>query len=327
MFVVLFCKIFHRIYATKCTNCLETINSNELVMRVHGFIYHLSCFFCIWCKRQLKKGDKFALRGHQPICEIDLSKSSSSYGMEQSHHSHSQHLPSLNHHDIVAGYDDMIINGLSITHSPTTIISDNKTSQPHLTMLQPPSLLSNHDNNSSDHQYSPPPRSLTICDSPMIITKNDQQQQSTNQPPTSSSNSSSQSYQSPSHTTNNNCNSNSLMLTKNNSTTSPTTIIKQDGRRGPKRPRTILTTAQRRAFKASFEISQKPCRKVNDQIFVKRNFFLKEVNFNYRYVKHWPKKLASVFGLFRFGSKINVLRYIIELIDCLITYILIVFIA
>ena len=237
-------------------------------MRVHGFIYHLSCFFCIWCKRQLKKGDKFALRGHQPICEIDLSKSSSSYGMEQSHHSHSQHLPSLNHHDIVAGYDDMIINGLSITHSPTTIISDNK---PHLTMLQPPSLLSNqsnHDNNSSDHQYSPPARSLTICDSPMIITKNDQQQQSTNQPPTSSSNSSSQSYQSPSHTTNNNCNSNSLMLTKNNSTTSPTTIIKQDGRRGPKRPRTILTTAQRRAFKASFEISQKPCRKVNDQIFV-----------------------------------------------------------
>ena len=37
---------------------------------------------------------------------------------------------------------------------------------------------------------------------------------------------------------------------------------RQDGRRGPKRPRTILTTAQRRAFKASFEISQKPCRKV-----------------------------------------------------------------
>jgi hypothetical protein len=37
---------------------------------------------------------------------------------------------------------------------------------------------------------------------------------------------------------------------------------RQDGRRGPKRPRTILTTAQRRAFKASFEVSQKPCRKV-----------------------------------------------------------------
>ena len=32
--------------------------------------------------------------------------------------------------------------------------------------------------------------------------------------------------------------------------------------RGPKRPRTILTAAQRRQFKASFEISPKPCRKV-----------------------------------------------------------------
>ncbi|KFM61090.1 LIM homeobox transcription factor 1-beta, partial [Stegodyphus mimosarum] len=41
---------------------------------------------------------------------------------------------------------------------------------------------------------------------------------------------------------------------------------RQDGRRGPKRPRTILTTAQRRAFKASFEISQKPCRKVRESL-------------------------------------------------------------
>ncbi len=36
----------------------------------------------------------------------------------------------------------------------------------------------------------------------------------------------------------------------------------RDGRRGPKRPRTILTSAQRRQFKASFEVSPKPCRKV-----------------------------------------------------------------
>ncbi|CAB1323793.1 unnamed protein product [Coregonus sp. 'balchen'] len=48
--------------------------------------------------------------------------------------------------------------------------------------------------------------------------------------------------------------------------------VKASGRRGggaddpehkrPKRPRTILTTHQRRAFKASFEVSSKPCRKV-----------------------------------------------------------------
>lgn len=37
-----------------------------------------------------------------------------------------------------------------------------------------------------------------------------------------------------------------------------------DGRRGPKRPRTILTTQQRRAFKASFDVSPKPCRKIRE---------------------------------------------------------------
>ncbi|NXU75625.1 LMX1A factor, partial [Oreotrochilus melanogaster] len=33
-----------------------------------------------------------------------------------------------------------------------------------------------------------------------------------------------------------------------------------------KRPRTILTTQQRRAFKASFEVSSKPCRKVRETL-------------------------------------------------------------
>uniref|UniRef100_A0A4W3HCF9 Homeobox domain-containing protein n=1 Tax=Callorhinchus milii TaxID=7868 RepID=A0A4W3HCF9_CALMI len=42
----------------------------------------------------------------------------------------------------------------------------------------------------------------------------------------------------------------------------------EDGKdpRRPKRPRTILTTQQRRAFKASFEVSSKPCRKVRETL-------------------------------------------------------------
>lgn len=41
----------------------------------------------------------------------------------------------------------------------------------------------------------------------------------------------------------------------------------EDGKdhKRPKRPRTILTTQQRRAFKASFEVSSKPCRKVRGE--------------------------------------------------------------
>jgi hypothetical protein len=34
--------------------------------------------------------------------------------------------------------------------------------------------------------------------------------------------------------------------------------------RGPKRPRTILTSVQRRKFKQAFDVSSKPCRKVKN---------------------------------------------------------------
>lgn len=43
-------------------------------------------------------------------------------------------------------------------------------------------------------------------------------------------------------------------------------IRSRDGRRGPKRPRTILTSSQRRQFKASFDVSPKPCRKVREAL-------------------------------------------------------------
>ncbi|CAG7828677.1 unnamed protein product, partial [Allacma fusca] len=54
----------------------------------------------------------------------------------------------------------------------------------------------------------------------------------------------------------------------------------RDGRRGPKRPRTILTSAQRRQFKASFEISPKPCRKVREAL-------AKDTGLSVRVVQVW----------------------------------------
>ncbi|KAK9499598.1 hypothetical protein O3M35_002613 [Rhynocoris fuscipes] len=59
-----------------------------------------------------------------------------------------------------------------------------------------------------------------------------------------------------------------------------TTTRSTDGRRGPKRPRTILTTQQRRAFKASFEISPKPCRKVREGL-------AKDTGLSVRIVQVW----------------------------------------
>lgn len=74
-----------------------------------------------------------------------------------------------------------------------------------------------------------------------------------------------------------------------------TTSRSHDGRRGPKRPRTILTTQQRRAFKASFEVSPKPCRKVREAL-------AKETGLSVRIVQvRLKKNYASVIKDYSIG--------------------------
>jgi len=57
-------------------------------------------------------------------------------------------------------------------------------------------------------------------------------------------------------------------------------VRSRDGRRGPKRPRTILTSSQRRQFKASFDVSPKPCRKVREAL-------AKDTGLSVRVVQVW----------------------------------------
>lgn len=68
----------------------------------------------------------------------------------------------------------------------------------------------------------------------------------------------------------------------------------RDGRRGPKRPRTILTSSQRRQFKASFEMSPKPCRKIREAL-------AKDTGLSVRVVQVWFQvrtHFESIFSLF-----------------------------
>lgn len=124
----------YRMYGTKCNGCSEKINSDELVMRVQDYVYHVQCFMCCSCQQPLQKGEQFALRGGQLYCRADLEKS----------------------------------NFMSPAYDDEYIVEEH--------------------------------------------------------------------------------------------------IRTRDGRRGPKRPRTILTSVQRRQFKASFDVSPKPCRKVREAL-------------------------------------------------------------
>ena len=49
---------------------------------------------------------------------------------------------------------------------------------------------------------------------------------------------------------------------ENSDSEDPDSDTDSDGKKPAKRPRTILTSQQRKIFKSSFEVSSKPCRKV-----------------------------------------------------------------
>ena len=50
-----------RLFGVRCSRCLQLIPSHELVMRAVTQIYHVRCFQCVVCGRQLNKGDQFVL--------------------------------------------------------------------------------------------------------------------------------------------------------------------------------------------------------------------------------------------------------------------------
>ncbi|XP_035985293.1 LIM/homeobox protein LMX-1.2-like [Fundulus heteroclitus] len=60
----------------------------------------------------------------------------------------------------------------------------------------------------------------------------------------------------------------------------------------PKRPRTILTTQQRRAFKASFDVSSKPCRKVRETLAAETGLSVRVVQVWFQNQRAKMKKLA-----------------------------------
>ncbi|XP_021947721.1 LIM/homeobox protein Lhx9 [Folsomia candida] len=60
---------YHRLYhetsskfAKRCARCTNLINSNDLVMKVRDFVYHVDCFVCTICQRTFNRGDHFRMQ-------------------------------------------------------------------------------------------------------------------------------------------------------------------------------------------------------------------------------------------------------------------------
>ncbi|XP_067666625.1 insulin gene enhancer protein ISL-1-like isoform X2 [Haliotis asinina] len=62
---------YMRLFGTKCAKCGLGFSKNDFVMRAKTKIFHIDCFRCVACSRQLIPGDEFALRDDGLFCKAD----------------------------------------------------------------------------------------------------------------------------------------------------------------------------------------------------------------------------------------------------------------
>ncbi|TRY89518.1 hypothetical protein DNTS_012015 [Danionella cerebrum] len=69
----IYCKEdFFKRFGTKCSACQQGIPPTQVVRRAQDFVYHLHCFACIICKRQLATGDEYYLmEDSRLVCKAD----------------------------------------------------------------------------------------------------------------------------------------------------------------------------------------------------------------------------------------------------------------
>lgn len=65
------CRIFG---ARRCSKCLASISSSELVMRAKQLVFHVSCFSCEVCNTRLTKGDQFGIKNSSILCRLHFEK-------------------------------------------------------------------------------------------------------------------------------------------------------------------------------------------------------------------------------------------------------------
>ncbi|XP_061441497.1 LIM homeobox transcription factor 1-alpha [Rhineura floridana] len=173
-----YCRLdYEKLFAVKCSSCFEVITPSEFVMRAQKSVYHMGCFCCCVCEKELQKGDEFVLKEGQLLCKSDYEK------------------------------EHELLNVVS------PAVSDSGKSDGEGSLCKMGNSTGKASEESKEHKLL-------------------------------------------------------------------------------KRPRTILTTQQRRTFKASFEVSSKPCRKVRETLAAEMGLSVRVVQVWFQNQRAKMKKLA-----------------------------------
>ncbi|NXW39761.1 LHX1 protein, partial [Nyctiprogne leucopyga] len=84
----LYCKNdFFRCFGTKCAGCAQGISPSDLVRRARSKVFHLNCFTCMMCNKQLSTGEElYIIDENKFVCKEDYLSNSNS-AKENSLHS------------------------------------------------------------------------------------------------------------------------------------------------------------------------------------------------------------------------------------------------
>ena len=64
--------LFSRRFAPRCSGCDETFRPTDLVRKARDHYFHVNCFTCYVCRRELHTGDQLLICGNNAfICKQD----------------------------------------------------------------------------------------------------------------------------------------------------------------------------------------------------------------------------------------------------------------